>query len=282
MSDVIRVKISLSEVGVRPESGEFEQRCLEVASAKVAGDVAKSDDSVVLPEVLLRHRVVDIDVEGDDVIVILGEKPASKVDIAGDNLADGHLSLVGDEDGRDTTCDVDVCECGNDYEAHIDGACGHDHTAEVEVVASAEAADIAIEDSAAWEGELQSVQFQVDVLDLCALLDLMGFAQQLSQATGAISPTIRRSLMKLEAMLAANIGEESENGGTKPSDAFLQHMNAWMTESTELFNQAVTANKRRIVRAEMMPGAGFDPSGGMNTQQGPPTPIQGPPSLHLR
>jgi hypothetical protein len=135
--------------------------------------------------------------------------------------------------------------------------------------------DIPIESSVAWQGPLSDAKFELDVIDLCAVLDAMGFIQQLSQAAGAISPTIRRSMLKLELMLAANVGEPLEGGGMKLTDDFAAHMNAWMQESTELFMRLANAQKRKVVRAQVVPGQDFDPTGGMG--QSP----QGPPPLHL-
>ena len=243
MSDVLRVNFSLSDVGVRPESGEFEQRCLEVASTMVADEISGWANG---------PRVVDIDIQDDDVVVLLGERSVSRVEVAEAEMAVGHLSLVGDEpccDGCDTTCEAEVCD--------------HDEVTD-------DPMDIPIENSVAWQGPLAGWTFEIGVIDLCAILDLMGFAQQLSQATHAISPTIARSMHKLEMMLAETIGEPVEGGGTRPSEGFLEHMNIWMKESTEMFDQVAKAQQRKVVRAKMMPGPDFDPTGGTKGQQGPP------------
>lgn len=252
MSDSIKVNLSVAEVGVRPGDSAFEEKCLQAAQEKAVGVVSDWE----------RVGLHDIEVDGDAVVVHLRRSEAAPVPPPMPDSPPAEDWPVGEPVEQP-------------------------QSEEAAPGPSSEEIFVSIEGSAAYEGPLGDRRFEVDIVDLCAMLDVMGFTQQIAQAAGATSPTIARSLKKLEMMLAGYIAtEDAESKQKRPSDEFLQHMNVWMKESSEMFEKVMAQQQKRVVRAQMVPGPNFDPTGANVQHPGQPMPPgaasrMAPPPVHI-
>ena len=250
MSETIQVGLKISEVGASPGDSSFEEKCLAAASKKAAEQVSEWEGI----------GLNDIDVLPEGVVVHLKrEAPKSpKVEV--------DMTPIAAPDGGDWPVGEEIS--AEEVQAPVEGPPG---------------GFVTIEDSEAYKGPLGEAKYELDVVDLCAMLDVMGFAQQIAQAAGATSPTIARSMKKLEMTLAGHIAiDDPATKQRRPSDEFLQHMNNWMRESTEMFEKAVSQGQKKVVRAQMVPGPDFDPTGG-NLPPGamPGQPRIGPPPVYI-
>lgn len=254
MPDTFQVELSISEIGVGPGDSSFEAKCLAKAREKA---------SELKAEVLAEWEDVgvrDIDVRSNDSVYVILKRQAAP--------APRSVEDPTPEEGVETPSEwpvgEEIAEGGEDEPD--DGF-------------------VTIEDSAAYKGPLGESRFEFDVVDLCAMLDVMGFCQQIAQVAGATSPTIARSMKKLELALAGHIAiDDPETKQKRPSDEFLGHMNAWMRESTEMFEKAVARGQKKVVRAQMVPGPDFDPTGANlppGANPGRPIARMGPPPVHI-
>ena len=132
--------------------------------------------------------------------------------------------------------------------------------------------------SAAYEGPWADRKFEIDVVQMCAILDLVNYAMMISRPTdqggmGAITETLPRSLGVVNNLCIRNtcvidqdeIREAVESGRRVEiglDDDFKQHFDSWMTESLALFEKQFGSARKKVVQAKMMPGPGFDPRGG--------------------
>ena len=256
MSDTFQVELSISEIGVGPGDSSFEAKCLAKAREKA---------SELAAEMLAEWEGVglrDIDVRSDDSVYVILKREvprAVEVEVAPTPPVEDGGWPVGEEIAPEGEAEPQV-------EGPPEGF-------------------VTIEDSEAYKGPLGDQRYEMDIVDLCAMLDVMGFAQQIAAAAGATSPTIARSMKKLEVTLAGHIAvDDPETQQRRPSDDFLQHMNSWMRESTEMFEKAVAQGQKKVVRAQMVPGPDFDPTGGNlppGAVPGRAVPRMGPPPVHI-
>ena len=250
MSETIQVELTESDVGVAVGTSSFEERCFAVASEKSADRVSEWEGV----------GLHDIDLRDDGTIIVSLKRDTPKVP-----KVDASPIPETQDGGWPVGEEIPAEEAQAPVEGPPDGF-------------------VSIEDSEAYKGPLGDSKYEMDIVDLCAVLDVMGFAQHIAQAAGATSPTIARSMKKLEVTLAGHITiDDPETKQRRPSDDFLQHMNSWMKESTEMFEKAVSQGQKKVVRAQMVPGPDFDPTGSNLPPGAVPggVPRIGPPPVHI-
>jgi hypothetical protein len=138
-----------------------------------------------------------------------------------------------------------------------------------------------VKPSAAYDGPWEERKFEMDIVQICALMDIVNFCMSMAkpppEGPGMITETLPRSLSVMNNFCIRNacvIDEEKVMEAVRqgkqlaisPDPDFDHHFQNWMKESIDLFEERHGAARKKVVQARMMPGAGFDPRGG---QHGP-------------
>jgi len=132
--------------------------------------------------------------------------------------------------------------------------------------------------SSAYDGAWSDRKFEIDVVQMCAILDVVNFAMEVSRPVeqggmGAITETLPRSLGVVNNLCIKNtclVDEEEVRRSVEAGrpvelqldDGFKEHFKKWVDESVALFEEQYGSHRRKkVVQARMMPGQGFDPRG---------------------
>jgi len=244
IKETFEIHFSRDEIPVSESSSRFEsivsQRVEEMLVSK-GGDPSW-------------YRLADIGVDDDGYTVIM-----KRIDAA----------LKEDVEEAMTLDDILREDVGGGVEFDIDGEevspeVGGDEESEVKP-------------SAAYEGPWEERKFEMDIVQLCALMDMVNFCMTMAkpppEGPGMITETLPRSLSVMNSFCIRNacvideekVREAVERGKQlviSPDPDFDQHFQNWMRESVELFEKQYGAARKKVVQARMMPGAGFDPKGG--------------------
>lgn len=127
--------------------------------------------------------------------------------------------------------------------------------------------------SKAKEGPLKENVWEIDVVELCAALDLIALAELFMQPPPngkGLNPALL-SIYRLRSFLLSCVGDVQEDTKRTTADGkqvvsvvlskeFLEHYKKWAAESHEEFAKIVGENAgKKIVQARMVPGSGFNP-----------------------
>lgn len=125
--------------------------------------------------------------------------------------------------------------------------------------------------SVAYSGPWADKKFELDVVEMSALFDLVQFAvmvmtPQNQGGLGFITETSLRSASVVNSFCIENVsGEVSTDERGNPvfnmAPEFQEHYSAWVNESYSLFMAEKEKRQSRIVKGGMMPGANFNPKG---------------------
>ena len=240
MSDEVVLKRSVeipkSSTNVTETSPKFESTLLTMANQIL-------EDEGIDPS---SYRLADIDIDEDSYIVRMAASVVSEETLDGS------------------------CHCEN----HDDRVEDHRYESSNEDLSSIEDPS-QVKPSAAYDGPWEEKKFEMDIVQLCALMDIINFTMVVAkpppEGPGMITETLPRSLAVLNNFCIKNVCIVDEDEIRKavesgkqiqisPDPSFDDHFTKWMKESTDLFEKQRVSKK--IVQAKMMPGAGFDPKGG--------------------
>lgn len=172
---------------------------------------------------------------------------------------------VAQEPVEDHTCCSDCVECNKTVE---------EYGSFPEEPISAEN-PLTIEKSNAYEGPWSDKIFELDIAQASALFEVVQFCDYMVKVTQMITPVAARSLQECQKFILENFTEFNADdikahhaSPEKPleikiNDDFAAHLKKWQEESVEIFEKLVqeVEKKPKIVTANMVPQAGFDPRG---------------------
>ncbi len=242
MSEIIPVRIPKSDVKVAESDSSFESRVVALALEKMKADDIENAEA---------YHLADIEVEGDDYVALMRY----------------HSRKTEDRQADRETIEATMAQMQTDDEFVPEFSVDQEQIDQEQQEFEQEA----VKPSSAYSGPWETAQLTLDVVQACALMDVVNFTMNLVQQTGLMSETIARSLGVLNNYCVKNLCALDEDAikeavaAGKPVQVdlkpeFKAHFEQWIKESTELYMKQRELMRKRIVAAKTMPQGGFGPS----------------------